>query len=225
MDTGGGFRFVKGHGSLPVGREIEVESLSKAAYRKVRTSALAACLVVAVAAASITGMWTHEKYAVSVDINSSYEFVFNDFNRLVAAKAFDPEGAALLKELHLEGTVGEVLLELINAEEVHDNINLHDESEVMLITVVENRDHSENKCLAEINAMIEEEEIGSAVVEVCTRECDDRSDGMEVTHGRLMLAERLHELDPSVPVEQALEMPLCDLLLAVNEPKKARKTR
>ena len=112
MDREGGFRFVKGYASQPIGTEIELQTQYYRNYR--RLAAIAACFALVFALSGFAWLWTSESCVVYVKINPSVELVFNGFNRLKAAKPLNEDGAALLKGLKLKGSLGDVIVLLIN---------------------------------------------------------------------------------------------------------------
>ena len=217
MDREGCFRFVKGHSSRPIGSEMELGRVSVINFNTL--AAIAACLVLSLALSGFGILWNTESYSVYVDVNPSVELVFNNLNRLKAAKPLNEDGADLLEGLSLKGRPEEIVVQLIKAAEEHGYINEADEEKGVSITVVARGGKKPEDYQNVISAALAQNGMTNlAEVEVIDTDFRATAEEMGVSPGKLKLAEKLLACNPGgETLESALNMPVKDLMRMIKD--------
>ena len=219
----GGFRFVKGYLTRPIGAEVELYSAPAVNY--VKYAAIAACFVLFLALGSFGWMWNAESYSVYVDINPSIELVFNNLDRLKTANPVNEDGAALLKDLRLRGRPGDVVVGLIQAAEDRGYLFMDGDVPGVSITVVARSGKAPDKCYASIEAALTKNMMQDFVsVETCDRFFSDKAAAMGISPGKLKLAERLFAADQSIAVDELVNMPVKELVREIRDAEKRKAT-
>ena len=224
MDREGNFRFVRGSMSLPVGTEIAMKSQATVIY--LRNSAIAACIAVVALLSSFALIWNTEKYSVYVDINPSVELVFNNFNRLKAAKPLNEDGAELLKGLSLKGKPEDVIVNLIKSAEEKGFLNPGGDTAAVLITVTAKGGKAPEEYRELIDAVITSNNMqGYVDVQISdNKDLKERADELGISPGKLGLIERLYATGQTIEYSQLVNMPVKNLMEAIREAEKQQIT-
>ncbi|MCL1982236.1 MAG: hypothetical protein FWG53_03960, partial [Clostridiales bacterium] len=221
MDKEGFFQFVRGYGSLPIGTEIDLVPQAKLlvfSAKAARLSALAACLVVAVALGSFAWLWSAESYSVFVDINPSVELVFNDLNKLKETNPLNEDGADLVAGVKLKGSPEKTVIALIKEAEHRGYLNIQDNEPAVSIMIAERRGKNPGKILAQISAALEKNGMSDFVdIDVCSADFRAWAEDLGVSPNVLKLAEQLFSADQSVPIGELVKMPITDLKAAAGK--------
>ncbi|MGI9952663.1 anti-sigma factor domain-containing protein [Moorellaceae bacterium AZ2] len=137
----GEFRQVRLAGPLPqVGEEIMLSPPTSQGFRWQKMVAVAAVLLfivlVAPWAAFLFRGPREVAYYISVDINPSIELAVNSRERVIEARAFNPDGEALLQGLHLKNTEVQRAIAELAREAVRRGYYQAQEEGVLLLAVV-----------------------------------------------------------------------------------------
>ena len=216
MDQEGCFQFVKGCQNKPIGAEITLRARPSASVRAI--AAIAACLVLLFSINFVVGLWNTEYYSVYVDINPSVQLVFNRFNRLRAANPLNGDGADLLEGLSLRGKAGDMVVSLIQAAEQKHYLTPQGGSPEVAVTVTGRSDGVSGQSVLVIDtALIKNGMRERVVIETCGPDYRSRAEGLGISPGKLMLAERLMDSDPSLAIGDVAQQPIVTLMAGIRE--------
>jgi len=217
MDREGDFRFVKGYSTLPIGTEIVIQSRPRFSYPMV--AAVAACLALVIFLGTFGILSTTENYSAYVDINPSIELVFNSLNNLKAAKPLNEEGATLLKDLKLKGSVEDVVVSLVlEAQRMGYLTEKQDGVPGVSVTLTAKSGKALDSYVTAINATLEKNEMQDLVsVETIDTDFCQKAEELGVSPGKLKLAERLFESDQIVSIEEIVLMSVKDIMETIRE--------
>ena len=216
LDREGSFRYVKGFDSRPIGTEVEVNQTL--AGGQLKSFAIAACLMLVLFVGSFAWMWNSPEFAVYADINPSVELVFNRFDQLIDVQPLNEDGALLLEGLSLKGSPSEVVVALIQAAEEQGFVFATDDIPAILITVVTNNNSASEKQISAINAALNNCGFKDLVsVETSTVDFRDQARAYGVSPGKLSLVERLLIADPSLTIDDVINLPVKDLVKQIQE--------
>jgi hypothetical protein len=216
LDREGSFRYVKGFDSRPIGTEVEVNQAL--AGGQLKSFAIAACLMLVLFVGSFAWMWNSPEFAVYADINPSVELVFNRFDQLIDVQPLNEDGALLLEGLSLKGSPSEVVVALIQAAEEQGFVFATDDIPAILITVVTNNNSDSDKQISAINAALSNSGLRDLVsVETSTVDFRDQARAYGVSPGKLSLVERLLAADPSISMDDVIDLPVKDLVKQIQE--------
>jgi len=211
LDKSGVFRFVKGHQSFSVGDEIDVPSVTAASRR--RNTLIAYCLVLIIVFSGFAWLYNTPVLSIYLDINPSIECKFNCFGQITEVKGLNPEGEELLRGLNLKGNVGEVISELIQAASDSGYLKDIDNALAVLVTVIGSDDSSGVNHMRALQVALGGYNLGGIVsIQAGSADLRDRAIALGVSPGKLALIEELLEDDPSLILEDILDMSVLDLL-------------
>ncbi len=211
MDSEGTFRLVRGYSSCPVGTEVEFRPKSSA-----KIISLLMCFVLILGAGVFGWQWNTEAYSVYVDINPSIELVFNNLNKLKVAKPLNEDGAALLGEISLSGSLDDAVTALVDKAIEDGYVDAKLDLPPVVVTVTARRGKSPDDYIALISSSLAHRGFDKiATVELCSGDYLARAEEMAVSPGKLKLAERLFASDPSVSIDDVIEMSVKDIMIAI----------
>jgi len=216
LDHQGSFRFVRGHTSQPVGSEISVPAPGTPS--RLATMVTSYCLMLALLLGGFAWLWNSQSYTVYLDINPSVELQFNCFDRLIGAHALNEDAEALLENLKLSGTPAEVVTKLLDSASEEGLLSGVSGFPSVLVTIIAQNDDAS---LSHMYVMMRFMQSGGfehmARITTCDAETRERALSLGVSPGKLTLVEELLGADPTVPIEDAMNMPVGDLFNTIKE--------
>jgi len=220
LDSEGDYHFVKKHTSHPIGSEIEFYHQSR--RRRFAAVAVVSCFALAVLLGVFTWLWdpgnNAESYFIYLSINPSVELSFNNQDELKAAKPLNDDGVALLEELTLQGSPGDVVIALLKEAIRKGYLNDQSDFPLVFITITADNDDISTAIMNAINIAINKNNLQNIViVETDNMDLRSRADELGVSPGMLKLAEQLFACDQSVPVDEIAKMSIEDLALALRD--------
>jgi hypothetical protein len=211
LDGDGFFRFVKGHGSKPVGTEIEVRRDATPAWQSYSTAAY--CLAFLLFIGSFAWLWNAKSYTMYIDINPSVELEFNCFDRLVGANGLNPEASAMLDGLELSGSPAEVVSSLVQAAGVQGYLSQAGDLPSVLVTVFARSDSASLTHMFAISQSVDKTGLGGiTTVSTCSQDTLDLAQRLGISPGKLNLVQQLLEADPSLSFDDLVNLSVDDLM-------------
>ncbi|MCL2136499.1 MAG: hypothetical protein FWH40_03110 [Coriobacteriia bacterium] len=211
LDSNGSFRFVKGYRWQPVGDEIEL--VAKPVYKQLQPLAIAASLLLVFAMSSYAWLWNTAKFSIVLDINPSIELVFNQFDQLIDTQALNDDGERLLKGVQLKGKPDEVVLSVVDAAEAAGYGEEDAGLPYVLVTIVTDKTSIANNQVRILDDAFENNYYSNiAIIQACTKDYCQDAKNQGVSPGRLLLAERVLETDPSKTLSELLLMSTSELI-------------
>lgn len=172
---------------------------------KRRWGYLAACCALLLLSAGGYQLYSQPKALVSIDVNPSIELSLNRFDRVVDARAMNPEAYGILNQASVgHERYDQALAAILTAEGAAGYLN--DEAQVVLTVYAENEarqsalltgaKESTDAALAVYRAspMVEVHEVDELVV--------SEAHGCGVTAGKYIYLQQLQEADPSIDITQ-----------------------
>ena len=211
LDRAGSFRLIKGLAGKPIGAEVNVRSSEAMRWRY--ATVITYCLAVVLFFAGFAGLWSAKSYTMYVDINPSIELEFNCFDQLIAVHGLNPEAEALLQELKLHGSPGEVVFSLLQTADAEGYLNKVGSIPPVLVTVVAKSEEASYSHMYVISQFMDKNGLGDiANISTCSPELLERAQSLGISPGKLSLVEHLLDVDPSIPINDIIDLPVSELM-------------
>lgn len=207
MTSGGEFLTVTAQSEWRTGDVVSVRTEIRSARRWRGLSAIAACFLVLISlSAGGALLWNDTASLISLDVNPSIELEVNRFDRVIAAKAYNPEAQAILDSGKIGGQPLDRAISELFANGLTDYL---EKSPYIAYSVQSGSEEKESSLSARLKALTEE--LTSAVPSSRPASIDIYSVDDEVvttahqhhvTAGKYMAILQLQEVNPEVQVEE-----------------------
>ncbi len=212
-----------------LGQVLEITARQASAKRRLVRQLASMAAVFAIGSASAFAYYT-PYYYVSLDVNPSFEYSVNYFDRVLSVNALDEDG--ILDESELETLrnkkIGEAVAETV--EQIREEGYLDpDEPGGILIAVSGNNKEKAEELGAALQEAVKEKEKPGKPMEVETssvkKEDIQEAKDLGVSAGKLHLVEKLEESSEGGEIlrEEWLSKPVKEIMDAIKENKKKEK--
>ncbi len=230
LDRSGCFHRLKYDHSSCVGSEIEMPIVNKRPIALVKKLTAAAAILLFALCSGYGAVSYYTPYAyVGIDINPSVELVLNRYLRVIDIQSLNEDGAKVvagtlkIKNETMDNAVG-MLLE--NAEK--QAFIAEGKSNVVVYTVsgiednpLENiRGRLKNTTRTKLNKLIAEEDI---IAEKITQKKRNDARSLKTSPGRLILFEKLKEVNPDARIEDIESRPVRETVREIREYKEKER--
>ena len=225
----GDFIKIRNSGYYEVGHEIEVPGkpvFNISAYGKLASVAAACLLVVSLGLGAYA--YSIPYSYVNIDINPSVEITANTFDRIIDVKALNEDGEKLLIAGGLKHrNVVQGVKELLKQATEQGYVNRESENAVMLAISGKSvrraealKDRVEKGAVDELGQLEAEAEI---VIERVTQQRREQAGKEGVSPGKMLLIERLMDVDPEVDLDKAKSESVKSIMQNIKAYKKSEK--
>lgn len=227
LNKNGEFLKVKNRGNFAVGYEIDIESkvvnFNIKALSKVASIAAVLVLVCGVS----VGAYAYNTPCnyVNVDINPSMEFSLNIFNRVLDVKGLNDDGKNILKDKSYKNVKIDDAVEDVIEKAVDGGFLGESSQNAVMITVSGKDSEKISKIQEELenaaNVTLDQDKIKSEVLtEKITLSKRDDAKELGISPGKLVLIEKLKEVNPDVVVEDYKDKDVKDIVASIKETRK-----
>ncbi|MCX7843439.1 MAG: anti-sigma factor domain-containing protein [Clostridia bacterium] len=230
LDKQGCFIKIKNTGNLEVGAEIDIAAnVSRVGSMRKAASIAAALVFMLVAAAGVYSYNMPYSY-VNVDINPSIEITSNIFDRIIRVEALNNDGEKVLNKIDIKSkAVNEGIAKLVSAAAGEGYLSSESQGAVML-TISGISDEKVSKLESELKALTEQEiKADNLKAEVIVEKVDmkqhDDAKKVGVSPGKMLLMERLKEVQPEAKLEELKDAPVKAIMKSIREAKKDYKDK
>ncbi|MCX7709742.1 MAG: anti-sigma factor domain-containing protein [Clostridia bacterium] len=230
LDKNGAFIKIRNSGNLKVGNEIDLPAarsvISINSWQKVSSLAAAVLLFLSLGL-GVYGYYTPYSY-INIDINPSVEITSNIFNRIIRIEALNEDGQKIIKEVVFENKSIEDGVDLILDRAAEEGYLTGEAKNDVLITVSGKSDEK----TTEIRKKLEEsaktelqtEKVKAEVmVENVNIQRHDDARKAGVSPGKMLLIERLQEVNPQAKMEEYKNAPVKEIMKHIKEGKKQER--
>jgi len=219
LDREGSFSFLSGYTSQLIGAEVEIASQPSNNLKKL--SSIAACLILLLSLGLFIRLWTQTSHFVYVDINPSIELQFNRFDRLRTVTPLNDDGEVLVGNMNLRSASDKIIIDIINEAIEQGFLVAVNGKPGVLITVVPAGSRLPDTRISTINLTLEKNGMDDfTVVEAGSMDLKDRAEELNVSPGKLMLAEAAVKASGGLtPLEDLLQKRIEELFDAIEDAK------
>ncbi len=223
LSKNGEFIKVPSMSNLDVGSEIDINEIKSISFRKVSKIASIAAIFIFVIGMSLGVYSYYIPYTyIDVDINPSIEITANMYNRILNVEGINEDGKNLIngdipKYKNLNEGIEKILDRAIKEgyiREEYDNAVMFTVSGKNEVKTKELSEKVQNVAEIRIKNSNNKSQI---IIENVTVEEREEARNLGVSPGKLILSEKLINLNPEINVDEVIDLPVRDIVKSIKE--------
>jgi len=216
LDRDGSFRFVRDFAAAPIGTEVSVPRQDHPRWQS--APVIATCLAFVLMISGFLRLWNTDSCSVFLDISVSLELKFNCFDQLIHISPIDEAAEEFLADLRIGGSPAKVIASLITAAEERGIMTTGMNAPPILISVFAQTEEASQAQMSVIYQNLDKTGLSDFIrLSTCDQDTLERALSFGVSPGRLYLAEELLSIDPTLSIDDVVNLSVDDLMTEIRQ--------